>query len=107
MVESEDLLPSVLREACRLEESFNLRNMATLGGTIMSADGRSPVVTVLLAMEAMTVIEPGNEVVSLEELLEQRNQAHNRHLITEIKLKRPEVLRYEQVSRTPTDRPLA
>ncbi|HEY43007.1 MAG TPA: hypothetical protein G4O11_03395 [Anaerolineae bacterium] len=106
MVENEELLPSALREACRLEASLNLRNMATLGGTIMSADGRSPVVTVLLAMEALVVLEPGSEAVSLEELLEQRDQANHRRLITELKLKRPEILRYEQVSRAPTDRPI-
>lgn len=106
MVEGEEILPSALRVACRLEASLNLRNMATLGGTIMSAAGRSPVVTVLLAMEAVTVLEPGNETVSLEVVLDRREQANDRRLITEVKLKRPEILRYEQVSRAPTDRPL-
>jgi probable selenate reductase FAD-binding subunit len=106
MVESEEILPSVLREACRLEAGLNLRNMATLAGTIMSADGRSPVITVLLAMEAVVVLEPGDEVVSLETLLDQRDQANDRHLITEIRLRQPEILRYERVSRAPTDRPL-
>ena len=106
MVENEELLPSALREACRLEASLNLRNMATLGGTVISADGRSPVVTVLLAMEAKAVLEPGSEAVSLEELLDQRDRADFHRLITEIKLKQPEILRYEQVSRAPADRPL-
>lgn len=106
MVENEELLPSALREACRFEASLNLRNMATLGGTVMSADGRSPAVTVLLAMDAQVILEPGSEVVSLEELLDQRDRADFRGLITEIKLKQPEILRYEQVSRAPADRPL-
>jgi probable selenate reductase FAD-binding subunit len=106
MVESEEILPSALREASRLEASLNLRNMATLGGTIMSADGRSPLVTVLLAMEAVVVLEPGDEVVSLETLLDQRDRSNDRRLITEIRLRQPETLCYEQVSRAPTDRPL-
>jgi probable selenate reductase FAD-binding subunit len=106
MIEAEELLPSALREACRSEASLNLRSMATLGGTIMSADGRSPVVTVLLAMDAQVIIEPGRVAVSLEEFLGQRDRDDFHGLITEIRLKLPEILRYEQVSRTPADRPL-
>jgi probable selenate reductase FAD-binding subunit len=106
MIETDELLPSTLREACRSEASLNLRNMATLGGTIMSADGRSPVATVLLAMDAQVIIEPGSVAVSLEELLDQRDRDGFHGLITEIRLKLPEILRYEQVSRAPADRPL-
>ncbi len=106
MVEDEEHLPSVLREACRSEASFNLRNMATLGGTVLSADGRSPVVTVIQAMDAKVTLEPGSEVILLEELLQQRERDDFHGLITDIKLKLPEILRYEQVSRAPADRPL-
>ena len=106
MVENEEILPSALRKACRSEASLNLRNMATLGGTIMSADGRSPVATVLLAMDAQAMLEPGGKAISLEELLDQRGRDDFHGLITEIMLKKPETLRYEQVSRAPADRPL-
>jgi probable selenate reductase FAD-binding subunit len=106
IIETEERLPTKLRQACRSEASLNLRNMATLGGTIMSADGRSPVATVLLAMDAQVMIEPGNATVSLEEFLSQRDRQSFHGLITEIRLKLPEILRYEQVSRTPADRPL-
>ncbi len=106
MVEKEESLPSALRKACRLEASLNLRNMATLGGTVMTADGRSPMVAVLLAMDAKVILEPGSKTLPLEELLDQRDQDDFRGLITEIKLKLPEFIRYEQVSRTPADRPL-
>ncbi|HEY47454.1 MAG: hypothetical protein AMJ88_09475 [Anaerolineae bacterium SM23_ 63] len=106
MVENEEQLPSTLREACRSEASLNLRNMATLGGTVMSADGRSPVVTVLLAMDAIAILEPGSETLSLEELLDRRDRDDFHGLITEIRLKLPGFLRYEQVSRAPADRPL-
>ncbi|UCF62140.1 MAG: FAD binding domain-containing protein [Anaerolineaceae bacterium] len=106
MVEDKDIVPSALREACCLEASLNLRNMATLGGTVMSADGRSPVVTVLLAMDAIAILEPGNKRLSLEELLDQREKDDLHGLITEIRLKQPDFLGYEQVSRAPADRPL-
>lgn len=106
MVENDELLPFALREACRSEASLNLRNMATLGGTVMSADGRSPVVTVLLAMDAKVIVEPGEKTVALEELLDHRDRDDFHGLITEIRLRLPEALRYEQVSRAPADRPL-
>lgn len=106
MVENTESVPSALRQACRLEASLNLRNMATLGGTVMSADGRSPLVTVLLAMDATIILEPGGKTLSLEQLLDQRDQDDFHGLITEIKLMSSEFLRYEQVSRAPADRPL-
>lgn len=106
MVENEELLPSALKKACRSEASLNLRNMATLAGTVMSADGRSPVAAVLLAMDAKAILEPGRKAVSLEELLDQRDRGDFHGLITEIRLRLPEILRYEQVSRAPADRPL-
>ncbi|MEJ2570228.1 MAG: FAD binding domain-containing protein [Anaerolineales bacterium] len=71
ILESEPPLPDALRSACRLEAGWNIRNAATLGGTIMAADGRSPLLTVLLALDAEVTLEP-----------------------------------YEQVARSPVDRPI-
>jgi len=59
MVDAVHILPVALREVFIKEAGWNLRNMATLGGTIMSSDGRSPLLTVLLALGAKAVIEPG------------------------------------------------
>jgi CO/xanthine dehydrogenase FAD-binding subunit len=57
-------------------------------------------------MDAKAVIEPGQQVVALEEVLDQRVRGDFHGLITEIMLNRSQFLYYEQVSRTPVDRPL-
>lgn len=106
IVETGEDVPGVLREACRREASWNLRNMATLGGTVVVADGRSPLLTVLLALEAKVNLEPGGEAVDLDLLLEDREAKLSGRLITDLHLVRPDPLLYEQVARSPADRPL-
>ena len=106
MVDAVDTLPVALREVCLQEAGWNLRNMATLGGTIMSDDGRSPLLTVLIALRAQVVIEPGGNMIPLVDLLQQREDAGFHNLITVIRLDTPLKLVYEQISRTPADRPI-
>lgn len=106
LVEAEALIPERLKAACRLEASWNLRNMATLGGSVMTLDGRSPLLTVLLALDPAVRPEPGAELVTLDELLDMREKHPFHRLITEFQFAQPIELRYEQVSRTPADRPL-
>lgn len=106
LVEAEAFIPERLKAACRLEASWNLRNMATLGGSIMTLDGRSPLLTVLLALDPTVHLEPGDELVTLDELLDMREKQPFHRLITEFRFAKPVELRYEQVSRTPADRPL-
>jgi probable selenate reductase FAD-binding subunit len=106
VVDAEGILPDALRLACRREAGRNLRNMATLAGTLMTADGRSPLLTVMLALETQVLLEPGSKTVSLVELFEQREGEAFRPLITGLKFPGPKALGYEQVARAPADRPL-
>jgi CO/xanthine dehydrogenase FAD-binding subunit len=106
IVEASDMVPETLRTGCRLEAGLNIRNMATLGGTIMTSDGRSPLLTVLLALDTKVVLEPGSEKLNLTELLETRENDSFRRLITYVHISLPIKLEYEQVSRSPVDRPL-
>jgi carbon-monoxide dehydrogenase medium subunit len=106
LVETEQEIPEALVAACRLEASLNLRNMATLGGTILSADGRSPLLTTLLALDARVGMEPGGEEISLDELLDRRDEKTFRSLVTSVRIRVPERLAYDQVARAPYDRPI-
>src|SRR5574340_191811 len=49
--------PAALAAPLRLEAPINLRNVATLAGTVVSADGRSPLVTALLALDAQLALK--------------------------------------------------
>lgn len=106
LAEIEDPLLGALAHACRLEAGWNLRNAATLAGTLVSADGRSPLVTTLLALDSRVVLQPGDDEVNHDELLSGRESAELPRLITTISITRPRWLAYEQVARAPADRPI-
>lgn len=106
LLESEAPIPNALAATCHLEASLNLRNMATIGGTIMSADGRSPLTTALLALAAQVQLEPEGERVPLDLLLDQRFQKGFRSLITEVAIPLDARLVYDQVARAPYDCPI-
>jgi putative selenate reductase FAD-binding subunit len=103
IIEAEENLPKMLREACKLEAGWNLRNMATIGGAIMSLDGRSPLLTTLLALNTQIIQQPGPVILPLNDVLEERSGVK---LITGIQFDRPTALLYEQVARAPADFPL-
>jgi probable selenate reductase FAD-binding subunit len=99
-------LPAALIQAANLEAPVNLRNMATVAGTIVACDGRSPLVAVLLALDAVARLAPGDSAASIDALLEARPQALDGRLITRLEMRPPAVLRYEQVARSLKDRPI-
>lgn len=106
LAESWSSIPPALEQACRLEAGWNLRNVATLAGTLMAADGRSPLVTCLLALGAAVLLEPGAERVELDALLDRRENQRIDGLITQVTIPQTRRLSYEQVARSPADRPI-
>jgi len=100
IVDAQAPLPAAFREACKLETGWNLRNMATLGGTIISSDGRSRLLTTLLALNAQISEASGQRILPLHELLRTRDEVN---LITAIQFSIPTNLVYEQVARAPAD----
>ncbi len=119
-------LPPALSRAVRHEATNNLRNVATVAGTLVGADGRSPFTTVLLAMDARLAILPGFQGVpgaqeedrdlpavsgtaadiSLGDLLPLRKERLRGRLITQVILPLNVRLEYEYVARTPADWPI-
>lgn len=95
-----------LNSAISLEATYNLRQVATCAGTVLAADGRSPLTTALLALDVALVLQPGNETISLGDLLPFRKERLRSRLVTQINL--PVNLRfaYEYVARTPADQPI-
>ncbi len=59
-----------LKSALKLEAPLNIRNAATVAGTIVACDGRSTFVTSLLALDAkLTIINPKPETVNLGDFI--------------------------------------
>lgn len=107
----EDLpeLPEALRRVVRLEATYNLRQVATLAGTLLAADGRSPLATALLALDtALDVMRSGTAVeqVGLGEMLPQRGEKLRGRLVTRLTVPLNARLAYESVARTPADLPI-
>ncbi|HEY4666625.1 MAG TPA: FAD binding domain-containing protein [Anaerolineales bacterium] len=105
LVAAAERLPPALVRACRLEAGWNIRNQATLGGTLFSGDGRSPLLTTLLAMGAELESAQSNSRLPLAELLSLRANGSPIGLITSVHINRPRRLAYEQVARSPADLP--
>ena len=106
LIMAQEGLPQALVQACRQEAALNIRNAATIGGTVMTGDGRSPVLTALLALKASIMIEPGNHLETLHSLLDDRTEKRKPRLIVGLNIVRPKRMEYAQVARAPTDRPL-
>jgi probable selenate reductase FAD-binding subunit len=97
------LTPAVLQQAIKQEAALNLRNMATVAGSLAACDGRSPFATMMLALDAkLTVISAETSTFTLVEYWALRPAG----LITQVEIPLNVTSAYEQVARTPADRPI-
>jgi CO/xanthine dehydrogenase FAD-binding subunit len=95
--------PEVIKKAASLEAGANIRNAASVGGTLASGDGKSPLLTVLLAMDATLVFAPGNQEMSLGEWLPMRANRDMSQIIVQVIVSTQPEANYMQVGRTPKD----
>jgi len=106
-----DLQPGLV-QAAELEATCNLRQLATLAGAVVTANGRSSLTTALLALDAsMEILSKSGDLVEhaqveLGNLLPLRKQILAGRLITRIKIPLNARLAYEYVARTPVDLPI-
>ena len=98
--------PAAMKTALKLEAPINMRNAATVAGTVVACDGRSTFTTTLLALDAkLTMLStPAGEesTQSLGDYLPLRPAG----LITKIGIPSQTRLCFEYVSRTPSDKPI-
>jgi CO/xanthine dehydrogenase FAD-binding subunit len=105
-----DLSPRALKSALKLEAPLNLRNAATVAGTLVSCDGRSTFASVLLALDSKLELvkldnaERHSQSLTIGEFLPLRNLQGS--LITSVMLPFNTRLAFEYASRTPVDKPI-
>lgn len=102
----EPMTPAALREALLLETSINQRRMATMAGTIVACDGRSAVVTVLLAMDVTLIWFPKQETVQIGNFLPLRDHWSGGLLLSRISIPGGVKVAFAVTNRTPADKPL-
>lgn len=110
MVSLQSLLVASISEALsqviELEATNNLRQIATIGGTLVVANGRSPFTTALLALDAMLSLLPGPQQLGLGDLLPFRPDSLRGRLMTQIAIPANARLAFETVARSPADQPI-
>jgi CO/xanthine dehydrogenase FAD-binding subunit len=96
--------PEALKSALKLEAPFNLRNAATVAGTLVACDGRSTFAAALLALDVKltTIDNRQSTIINLGDFLPLRP----RELITSITVPLNVKLAFDYVSRTPADKPI-
>ena len=100
--------PDALKSALKLEAPLNLRNAATVAGTLVSCDGRSTFATVILALDAkieQTILDNSKIETRLSNIGE-FIPLRPRGLITSITIPLNVKLAFDYVSRTPADKPI-
>ena len=96
-----------LKAAIKLDAPLNIRNAATIAGTLVAADGRSTFAATLLALDAkVTILNPEPEIVTLGAFLPLRPDNLKGKLITQIEIPLNTKLAFETVARTPADKPI-
>ncbi len=102
--------PPAMKRALKLEAPLNLRNAATVAGTIVACDGRSTFITTLLALDAkLSILNiPGNaqggepRTENVGDFLPLRPAG----LITKVTVPTQARLAFDYVARTPDDKPI-
>lgn len=97
--------PAGLKEALFKEQNPNLRRMATVAGSLVVADGRSPFAAAMLAFDTRISISGESQPVALGDWLPMRN-AQASQLITDVVIPLNAELQVETIGRTPLDRPV-
>jgi CO/xanthine dehydrogenase FAD-binding subunit len=103
------LIPGALEKAITHQESYNRRQIATLGGTIMAAAGRSSVGGVLLVLDTELDLQgEGNQKASIKlgDFLPLRQEKVKGKLITKVRIPLELSVSYHYVARSPADLPI-
>jgi CO/xanthine dehydrogenase FAD-binding subunit len=98
-------LPEGLRTAARRETNINLRRTGTVGGILITANGTSPLLGCLLALDAKLTWEPGGKSIYLGEWLAEDRKKNPGRLITNLEFNIPVEANFDDIARSPEDKP--
>ena len=105
LIENEHILPG-LKTAIKHEATYILRQVATAAGSLVSADGRSPYATAMLALDAQVCFLPDETLIPIGEVLSLYQGGDQSRLIGELLISTNVKLDYQYIARTPADLPI-
>ena len=97
--------PAFLKESLLLEGTYNLRQIATVGGTLITAGGDSLFTALILACNAEIQWEPGSREVLFEKWLSEPKFEKHDKILVEIHFLSDSIVSFEIVSKTPRSKP--
>ena len=103
------LIPLALEKAITHQETYNRRQVATLAGTVVAVNGRSPVGGALLALDAELELvgeSKHKETQKLGDFLPLRQEVISGKLIISMRIPTKVALSYHYVARSPADLPI-
>jgi CO/xanthine dehydrogenase FAD-binding subunit len=103
LLDHEEIHPEIQR-GIKIDASQNIRNMASLGGWLVSSDGRSITTTLLLALDTTLTWEPGKQKIRIGDWLPLREFESPGVLLTEAEWRTQPYLTFEYVARSPKDK---
>jgi len=101
-------IPPGLRQPLRCEAALNIRQAATIAGSVCAGEGRSPFLAALLALDAgleFRSLERASQTISLGEWLPMRGNRIG-ELIVAVNIPINIKMAYQYVARTPADLPI-
>jgi CO/xanthine dehydrogenase FAD-binding subunit len=115
LLERKGLHPAIY-QVIRQEATYNLRQVATIAGTLIASDGRSPFTAALIALDTALYLAPGQEKVPTQDILVDKvnlgdlviwkKEILNKRLVTQVIIPSNVNFVYEYVARTPFDLPV-
>ena len=102
-------LPGDFYNVIEHEATYNLRQMASIAGRLVTATGRSPLATIMLALNAeieLHELDKKPEQVRIGDWLPLREKSRPGRLITMISIPSKVKMAYEYIARTPADLPI-
>ncbi|MGD8585065.1 MAG: FAD binding domain-containing protein, partial [Chloroflexota bacterium] len=104
VVENETF-PGVIRRAAKYEGPNTLRNVATVGGSVVMRDRESELCAALLAFEAVVTVQTAGETceIALEEFM---TSDFPDGIVTKVSFALSGAAAHERVARTPADKPI-
>lgn len=102
-------LPEDMYASIKYEATYNLRQMATIAGILVTANGRSLFATMMLALDAnleILELDATPKQIKLGDWLPLRVENKPDKLITKVSYPLNVSVAYENIARTPADQPI-
>lgn len=104
VLENKVLQPAVVK-AIEVEAGDNQRRSKTVAGALVAANGCSAFTAAMLALDAVVLLQPGDEKMVLGELLPLRRNLLPGRLISQVRLPLITALAFERAWREPDEAP--